>query len=246
MLKLMVSALAGMFLLCAPAQAQFGAEASASKAGFSFPATGDVKILVFRPDVSVGAQSTGGMNEPNAEWTAQAREFLGAALATAQQQRSNELVIMPELEGDGAALLADYRGLFRAVANSVVSHKLFAGNRLPTKRADFNWTLGADISKLRELGGGDYGLFIYTQDSYGSAGRKALQIFGAIMGVGITSGVHIGYAGLVDLRTGELVWINADVKMGGDVREADGAAKRIGQLLEDFPTRTPAAPAAAQ
>lgn len=244
MLKLVVSALAGMFLLCAPAHAQFGAEASASKAGFSFPATGEVKILVFRPDVSVGAQSTGGMNEPNAEWTAQAREFLGAALATAQQQRSNELVMMPELEGDGTALLADYRGLFRAVANSVVSHKLFAWNRLPTKRADFNWTLGSDISKLRDLGGCDYGLFIYTQDSYGSAGRKALQIFGALMGAGITSGVHIGYAGLVDLRTGELVWINADVKMGGDVREADGAAKRIGQLLEDFPTRTPAAAAA--
>jgi hypothetical protein len=241
-----MSALAGMFLLCAPAHAQWGAEASASKAGFSFPTTGEVKILVFRPDVSVGEQSTGGMNEPNAEWTAQAREYLGAALADAQRARANELAMMPELDGDGATLLADYQGLFRAVANAVVAHKLFAGNRLPTKREDFNWTLGSGVSKLGQLGGGDYGLFIYTQDSYGSAGRKALQIFGAMMGMGVTSGVHIGYAGLVDLRTGELVWINADVKMGGDVREADGAAKRIKQLLEDFPTRAPATVAAAQ
>ncbi|HVJ03725.1 MAG TPA: hypothetical protein VM662_16220 [Sphingomonas sp.] len=246
MLRLVMSALAGMLLLCAPAQAQFGAEASASKAGFSFPATGQVRILVFRPDVSVGEQSTGGMNEPNAEWTQQARQHLAAALTTAQQERSNELAMMPELEGENATLLADYQGLFRAVANSVVMHKLFAGNRLPTKRQDFNWTLGSGASKLGELGGGDYGLFIYTQDSYGSAGRKALQIFGALMGMGITSGVHIGYAGLVDLRTGELVWVNADVKMGGDVREADGAAKRISQLLEDFPTRASAPAAAAQ
>ncbi len=248
MLRLLVSAFAGMLLLCAPAaHAQFGTEASASKSGFAFPKDGPVKILVFRPDVSVGEQSTGGMNEPNAEWTQQARTLLAASLATAQTKRANDLVVMPEFEGDKATLLADYRGLFRAVANAVIAHKLFAGNRLPTKRADFKWTLGEGASQLRDFGGdgtpADYGLFIYTYDSYGSAGRKAAQIFGAMFGVGISSGVHMGYAGLVDLRTGELVWINADVKMGGDVREADGADKRIGQLLEDFPARAGAAPA---
>lgn len=250
MLRLLVSAFAGMLLLCAPAaHAQFGAEASASKSGFAFPKDGAVKILVFRPDVSVGEQSTGGMNEPNAEWTEKARTLLAAALSSAQTRRANELVMMPELEGDKATLLADYRGLFRAVANSVIAHKLFAGNRLPTKRADFNWTLGDGVSALRDAGGAgapaDYALFVYTYDSYGSAGRKAAQIFGAMFGVGISSGVHMGYAGLVDLKTGELVWINADVKMGGDVREADGADKRIGQLLEDFPARAGAVPTAA-
>ena len=51
----------------------------------------------------------------------------------------------------------------------------------------------------------------------------------------MTSGVHIGYAGLVDLETGDLVWLNADRKMGGDVRTGDGAVKRVTQLLEDFP-----------
>ncbi|MET0307946.1 MAG: hypothetical protein ABW023_04495 [Sphingomonas sp.] len=241
MIRMLLSAIAGIVLLCAPAHAQFGTEASASKAGFSFPATGDVKILVFRPDVSVGSQSTGGLNEPNAEWTKQARDNLAKALGEEQAGRSNELKMMPEFEGDDAALLADYRALFRNVTNAVVMHKLFKGNRLPTKRADFNWTLGSGVSKLSELGGGDYGLFIYTNDSYGSAGRKALQIFGAVMGVGISSGVHTGYAGLVDLHSGELVWVNADLKMGGDVRETDGAAKRIKQLLEDFPTRAGAA-----
>ena len=245
MMRMLLSAFAGIILLCAPAHAQFGAEASASKAGFSFPAAGSIKILVFRPDVSVGAQSTGGMNEPNAEWTKQARDNLAKALAAEQAGRANELVVMPEFEGDNAALLADYQALFRNVTNAVVVHKLFKGNRLPTKREDFNWTLGSGVSKLSELGGGDYGLFIYTNDSYGSAGRKALQIFGAMMGMGISSGVHTGYAGLVDLHSGELVWVNADLKMGGDVREADGATKRIQQLLEDFPKRAGATTAAA-
>lgn len=214
-----------------------GTESSASKSGFAFPAEGPVKILVFRPDVHVGSQSAGGLNEPNADWTAEARNQLGIALEKAQGQRSNELVLMPELQGDQASLLADYRSLFKAVTDTVLAHRLFPGNRLPTKKDSFNWTLGSGASQLAQIGGGDYGLFIYTYDSYGSAGRKAAQLIGAMFGVGITSGVHTGYAGLVDLRTGELVWINADVQMGGDVRDALGAEKRVSQLLEDFPQR---------
>ena len=144
---------------------------------------------------------------------------------------------MPELDGENAELLADYRALFRAVTDAVVQHKLFPGNRLPTKKETFNWTLGPGIAKLGEIGGGDYGLFLFTNDSYGSAGRKAAQVVGLLFGAYIPSGVHVGYAGLVDLKTGELVWINADVAMGGDVREVEGATKRVAQLLEDFPQR---------
>jgi hypothetical protein len=54
-------------------------------------------------------------------------------------------------------------------------------------------------------------------------------------GVWVTSGVHKGYAGLIDVKTGELVWLNADYQMGGDVRTPEGAVKRVGQLLEGFP-----------
>ena len=62
-------------------------------------------------------------------------------------------------------------------------------------------------------------------------------------GLAVKSGEHAGYAGLVDLRTGDLLWLNADAAMGGDVRDADGAIKRIGQLLEDFPGSDAAQPA---
>lgn len=236
---------AAAVLAAAPARAQWGTESSASKQGFAFPADGPVRILVFRPEVRVGAQSTGGLNEPNADWTAAARRHIGDALDKAQLARANEIKAMPEPEGADGALLADYRALFRTVTDAVVQHKLFAGNRLPTKKAEFNWTLGPGVARLGELGGGDYGLFLFTYDSYGSAGRKAAQVVGLLLGAYVPAGVHIGYAGLVDLRTGELVWINADVAMGGDVREPEGAAKRVAQLLEDFPKRADAQPAAA-
>jgi hypothetical protein len=236
--------IAGLFaaasLSAVPAKAQFidiGTEKSAIKEGFALPKEGPVRVVVFRPDVQVGEQSTGGLNEPNADWTKEAREALNTALEKEMKARSGEMKLMPDLNGDDATVMSDYRNMFKALANAAITHKLFPGNRLPTKKEAFDWTMGSGAAKLGELGGGDYGLFFYTYDSYGSAGRKAAQAVGMILGFGMTSGVHIGYAGLVDLKSGDLVWINADVKMGGDVRDAEGAAKRIAQLLEDFPSR---------
>ena len=221
----------------APAHGQFGGgEATAVREGFQLPA-GEVKILVFRPNVAVGAQTTGGMNEPSVEWTEAAKTHLIAALTRQQAARGTSLVMVPELEGPQNQLVTDYTALFRTVAEAAFQHKMFPGNRLPTKKKEFDWTLGRDAARLKALGG-DYGLFFYTYDSYGSTGRKVAQILGAVMGFGLMpSGVHVGYAGLVDLTSGDLVWLNADLAMGGDVRTAEGAEKRVAQLLEEFPVK---------
>ena len=226
-----------------PAQAQFGGpEATAVKSGFVLPA-GEERILVFRPDISVGAQTTGGLNEPNAEWTRAARANLLAALARAPRMQGSRIVIAPELSDQNGAMLNDYTALFKAVANAAFNHKMFPGNRLPTKKSDFDWTLGEGAAALKPLGG-DFGLFFFTYDSYGSTGRKVAQILGAVMGLGLmSSGVHVGYAGLVDLSTGDLVWLNADTSMGGDPRDPAGADKRMAQLLEDFPRKGTSGPA---
>ncbi|MFA9201625.1 MAG: hypothetical protein ACEQR8_10680 [Cypionkella sp.] len=239
-MKLRIFALAAALLAAAPlapAHAQFGgAEATAVREGFQLP-PGEVRILVFRPNVAVGSQTTGGMNEPNVEWTEAAKGHLVAALRQQQAARGTSLVLVPELQGEQNQLVADYTALFRTVAEAAFQHKMFPGNRLPTKRKEFDWTLGDEAARLRALGG-DYGLFFYTYDSYGSTGRKIAQILGAVAGFGLMpSGVHVGYAGLVDLSTGDLVWLNADLQMGGDVRTADGAQKRVAQLLEGFPAK---------
>lgn len=221
----------------APVHAQFGGpEATAVRPGFVLPA-GEARILVFRPDIAVGAQTTGGMNEPNAEWTRAARANLFAALDRAPAMHGNRVTIAPDLADQRGAALNDYTALFKTVAQAAFSHKMFPGNRLPTKKSDFDWTLGEGAAALKPLGG-DYGLFFFTYDSYGSTGRKVAQVLGLLMGGGlIPSGVHIGYAGLVDLSTGDLVWLNADTSMGGDPRDAAGADKRMAQLLEDFPSK---------
>ena len=225
-------------LLIASPSVAIAQEKTGVREGFELR-PGTARILLLEPSVRVGAQSTGGMFEPNADWTEQARQNIERELARVQGQLGNEIV---RLEFDGSphtAPLRKYHALFGAVAGSVIEYQFFTGNRLPTKKRDktFIWTVGPQIRDLAVLDGFDYILLIRTKDAYGSTGRKLLQIAGMLGGVAVTSGEHVGYAGLIDVKTGDLVWLNADMQMGGDVRDPEGAEKRVGQLLEGFPGR---------
>jgi hypothetical protein len=194
------------------------------------------KLILFRPAVRVGEQSTGGQAEPNADWTVQAGTLIEAELKRRQAYLGVEVVSEPELSGDDARNLAEHKALFGSVASSVLTYQLFKGNRLPTrKNRPFDWTIGEGARRVSDKAGARYGLFLSTEDQYGSVGRKVFQLVAGLSGIGVSSGVHTGYAGLVDLQTGQLIWINADAKMGGDVRTEEGARKRVDQLLEDFP-----------
>lgn len=218
-----------------------GQERTASKAGFSLAPKSEKRIIVFRPAIKVGAQSTGGMFEPNGDWTDQARTNIEAALVRQQSLLGNKVLPAPVTYGSEAELVEEYVNLFAAVSQSVITYQFFAGNRLPTKKREnkagvFDWSLGDGVSKLPGAQGADYALFIYNKDAYGSTGRKLLQVVAALgPGIAVKSGEHAGYAGLVDLRTGDLLWLNADGAMGGDVRTPEGAEKRVRQLLEEFP-----------
>jgi hypothetical protein len=242
--KFLRAAAVSAFLVVAAAPSFVHAQSrqSLTKEAFVFPAEGQVRVVLFRPDVSVGEQSTGGLDQPNAGWTEQAREQLTAALSKAQAERNIELKLMPELSGDDAKLMADYRKLFKIVADSVIKHRLFALDPLPTKEEKFDWTMGEGASQLGTLGGGDYGLFFYTLDSYESGSRKMARLLASQMGAEQPNETNMGYAGLVELKTGDLVWINVDVKMAGDVRTLEGASLRISELLDGFPVRAGLAP----
>ncbi len=230
-----VLCLFGLVSATIPAAAQ---EKTGTKTGFALK-EGSARIILMRPSIRVGSQSTGGLSEPNADWTAQAVEHIGKALRDAQSNLGNEVIAHDEGLTSDSLITSQYSNLFGAVADSVIEYQFFPGNRLPTKKRskEFEWGVGPGLAKLQSLQDADYALFINTHDDYGSAGRKALQIFGMLAGVGVTSGVHVGHAGLIDLKTGELVWLNADRQMGGDVRTPEGAAKRVQQLLEGFPGR---------
>jgi len=212
------------------------------------PPQGDYKLLVMRPDVSVGSVTTGGLVEPRADWTEMARTKVLAALRAQQAARGGNVLIMDKrssLPGVDAETIAELERLHYAVGSSIALHK-YSGAYLPTKRGKgLDWTLGEDAVALGRRTGYDYALFLHAEDSFASSGRVALQVLGiagcfvGFCAPNVGGAGQFAYASLVDLRTGEVVWFNvlqagsqvAGIKMG-DIRTDDGAAQMVDRLLD--------------
>src|SRR6476619_7330341 len=135
------------------------------------PPQGDYKLLVLRPDVTVGSLTTGGMVEPRADWTEAARTNIIAALKAQQSARGGQLLIVEhrtEVPGVTAQDLADVERLNMAVDQSIVLHR-YLGDYLPTKRGKgLDWTLGEDAVSLGQKSGYDYALFLHAEDQVAS------------------------------------------------------------------------------
>src|SRR3954471_1613195 len=120
------------------------------------PPEGDYKLLVLRPDVTVGSLTTGGMVEPRADWTDRARSSIVTALQAQQAGRGGHVLIIEhrnEVPGVSERELADVERLNAAVDQSIVLHK-YLGDYLPTKRRKgLDWTLGDDAVQLRRKTG---------------------------------------------------------------------------------------------
>jgi hypothetical protein len=131
--------------------------------------------------------------------------------------------------------LSEVNALHGAVAQSVFLHHMMGIMRLPTKNDSLDWSMGEGVQLLREKTGADYALFTWIRDSYASAERKAAMVAMAIFGVGLVGGSQVGYASLVDLKTGRVVWFNDLRRASGDLREAGNAAETVEALLRSFP-----------
>jgi hypothetical protein len=113
----------------------FAQERSAIKQGFELAPNSGKRILVLRPSVRVGAQSTGGLFEPNADWTEKAKENIHRTLKEYQAKLGNATVVAPEAYGESAQIVEEHMALFASVSQAVIEYQFFVGNRLPTKNS---------------------------------------------------------------------------------------------------------------
>lgn len=169
---------------------------------------------------------------------------LSAADATA---RESQIRVCAQTESgkaiDADKLVAEYNSLHKAVVGSILAHKYGLGaGKLPTHKTAFNYTLGSGTSKLGEVSGANYGIFLMTNDQFASSSRKAMQVAGALgclIGACmiVSGGTHVAYASLVELETGNIVWFNLQRGSEGDVREMDGAKEMIAAITAPMPTK---------
>lgn len=221
----------------APASAQqLLANARNYAPGFMARAPGS-KLVIVPFDMELYSLGAGGVAEPRADWTEAAQKHFREALKAHREVLADNALELRESDVDD---LAQVNALHSAVADAVRIHHV-GFLQLPTKGDRLDWSLGDAVRPMREKTGGDYALFIWVRDSYATAERKAamvaMTIVGAALGVGVVmaGGQQNGYASLVDLKTGRIVWFNTLARASGDLREALPAIETVDALLKGFP-----------
>ena len=134
-------------------------------------------------------------------------------------------------------------GAYRRRGDGVVTTPQVMGDsmfqsrdRLPAKSGRLGWSLGRSAETLRARTAADYALFVSLDDSYASAGRKALGIASLLLvGPPVSGGRQTGLATLVDLQTGAVVWARHLDRSTGDLRQAEDARETAAALLENLP-----------
>ena len=186
------------------------------------------RILLMPADIKYYRVTASGITEPTADLTESARTNFNNALdgfAT-----DHELRIERDASEDNNPITVEYDKLHAVVGNTILSHH-YGVTKLPAKHGAFDWSLGSSVKQIALRDDYRYALFMYYRDYQASGGRIGMAVFAALLGAQLYVGHQGGFASLVDLETGNIVWFN-NVPLGrGEMSDADGARRLVDQLL---------------
>ncbi len=195
------------------------------------------RVLVMPMDVELQELTAGGELLPQAAWTATGRANVAQAISALMAERGDALVNYGGADSEGEIDAAHLQvvKLHGVVGGTIIAHSYIPALKLPTKDGKLDWTLGEQAAALRDSYDADYALFVFFRDSFSTGGRAAVVFFGALLGVHVQGGLQIGFASLVDLRSGDVVWFNRLFSQAGDLRKPDMAHDATKTLLKDLP-----------
>lgn len=196
---------------------------------------GVARIVLMPLDVELAHVTAGGLQEPDATWTEQALHNIHAVLAQQAPSWNVELVDFSPDRGtledrETSLTLVKFH---RAVGYAIMIHEYTPNFALPSKKGKFDWSLGPEAAAIARSQNADYAMFLFVRDTYATGGRVALMVIAAAFGVGLQGGTQVGFASVVDLRTGEIVWFNRLSRGIGDLRTPQAAVETVKSLVGD-------------
>lgn len=162
-------------------------------------------VAVMPLEVRMYELQAGGTAELMDEWNTEVRadikdslqKYLGAA-------HGLNLIFIDEeqLKKNHRDLWRKYKVLYETVAASALVHS-FDITAFPSKKKNFDYTLGAGTEELAGSLGADALLFVYGSDYIETAGRKLVAAVNLYM---LEFGADTLTMGLVDGKTGDILW----------------------------------------
>ncbi len=232
------------FMIFSAATAMMAGCATADKSLYDFDEPREkVTVLLMPMDVEMYRTKVG-TADLRADW-----------IETATANFTNSITTHLEGTGETVKSFEDYEGsmgdvsqlllLQQHVADAMTTHVVpvfpgsFAGV-LPHKdgKERLTYNLGDGVQALRSSTGADYAAFLTNRSAVESTGSA---IFKLALGVNTTE-FKGTYITLVDLQSGEVVWLNAKTSGGilsSDPRNPENATKVINQIMDKGPFTDP-------
>jgi len=205
------------------------------------PKARPIKRAVLLPvDVDVSELTLGGSMEEVPEWSQKAEDNVRKAVLFVRDPDENKVFVRhvdsSSLEPDEQKKLEEHLALFTMVASNALWTELPGNNAWQFKQAHFDYTIGDGMSFLKDKYDIDAGLIVIGEDVISSSGRKTAAVVGAVFGVGIPMGYTLLIGGLVDFKTGDILWLNHVVQAGAlDLREPEDARNFAMSLMSGYP-----------
>jgi hypothetical protein len=198
-------------------------------------------VVLVPPDIEVREISAGGVTEKFEDWSRTANDLAHNSLTKQIASRNLfQLLELPQIPAEARATLDEYAALYDVVAANAYVVGRSQDPAWSHMRARPDYTLGPGLAPLADLVGADSALFLVGADYISSSGRQALVVLGLLMGVGLPLGPTFMTAGLVDIRTGDLLWFDFDPTVGQrDLRKPADMDAIMENLFKNFPGAAP-------
>jgi hypothetical protein len=194
------------------------------------------KVVVLPVNVDVVEVSAGGVEEVVPDWSNEASRSVFKALTAAISKQGLKELAAPRFSGPSAVNVDEHLALYKLVVNTATQ----LGWKHKIRR--FDYSIGPGLRVVADKTGADAAIMVYGRDYVSTAGRKARAVAANIPIVNIFTGpapvlghsfIHVG---VVDLRTGDLLWMNSNYREGStNLRDPGDAAKMVDTIFKWYP-----------
>jgi hypothetical protein len=205
------------------------------------------KMLLLPADIRVHEISAGGVVEKVDDWTISASNHaMKSVREIAGSKNLFEPKEVPALADSDKQVLDQHLALYELVAASADFSKSGPFAPWRERAKNFDYTLGPGLTELAERSDLDAAVIVIGSDYISSSGRKATMALGilaaaltgvAVIPVGGTAYVSVG---VVDLKSGNLLWFATSRGQTDDLRQEQQVRAVLEKLFTGYPGASPA------
>lgn len=195
------------------------------------------RVVLIEPRLDVKELSVGGVSERVDAWSDQAKANVISGLNKhLASDKLFEVLEMPQFASIDRSQLDEHVALYDVVGFNAIYFGRSQFSAWQHKKQEFDYTLGQGLAFLAEKTGADAALFVVGEDYISSGGRKAARLAAALLGYILPPSPTFLSMGLIDLKTGNILWMNYALAMDSkDMRKSEDVESLLTDLFKRYP-----------